>query len=82
MSVFTKKDVEYNLAKVERYIRDQAGNTIFTYIKCVGWMRFRELMNEPDHNLNPNQQKLIAEYKEIMDEKVREFWENQPGTQI
>lgn len=82
VSVFAKKDVEYNLAKVERYIRDQAGNTIFTYIKCVGWMRFRELMNEPDRNLNPNQQKLIAEYKEIMDEKTREFWENMPGTRI
>ena len=82
VSVFTKKDVEYNLAKVERYIRDQAGNTIFTYIKCVGWMRFRELMNETDRNLNPNQQKLIAEYKEIMDEKTREFWENMPGTRI
>lgn len=82
VSVFAKKDVEYNLAKVERYIRDQAGNTIFTYIKCVGWMRFRELMNEPDRNLNPNQQKLIAEYKEIMDEKTREFWDNMPGTRI
>lgn len=82
VSVFTKKDVEYNLAKVERYIRDQAGNTIFTYIKCVGWMKFRELMNETDRNLNPNQQKLIAEYKEIMDDKVREFWENMPGTRI
>lgn len=82
VSVFTKKDVEYNLAKVERYIRDQAGNTIFTYIKCVGWMKFRELMNETDRNLNPNQQKLIAEYKEIMDDKVREFWDNLPGTRI
>lgn len=78
ISVFTKKDVEYNLDKVQRYVMDQAGNSIRTLISCVGWLKFRELVNGLDKELNPNQQKLIAEYKEIMDEKTREYWEQNP----
>ncbi len=82
ISVFTKKDVEYNLDKVQRYVLDQAGNSIRTLISCVGWIKFRELVNDLDKELNPNQQKLIAEYKEKMDEKTREYWEKNPGTRI
>lgn len=82
ISVFTKKDVEYNLDKVQRYVLDQAGNSIKTLISCVGWMKFLELINGLDKELNPNQQKLIAEYKEIMDEKTREFWDKNPWSRF
>lgn len=82
VSVFTKKDVEYNLAKVERYVLDQAGNSIKTLISCVGWFKFRELLNGLDKDLNPNQLKLISEYKEIMDEKAREYWDRHPWSRF
>lgn len=82
ISVFTKKDVDYNLDKVQRYVIDQAGNSIRTLISCVDWFKFRELVNGLDKELNPNQQKLISEYREKMDAKIREYWESNPGTRI
>lgn len=73
ISVFSKKDVDYNLAKVERYLLKQVGNTIYTYCKCVGWAKLRELINDSEHNLNPNQQHLLNEYAAITDDKLTEY---------
>lgn len=82
ISVFTRKDVDYNLSRLERYVMEQAGNSIVTYIKCVGWFKFREMLNARDQELNPNQQKLVNEYKQITEEKIREYNLKRPGTRI
>lgn len=73
ISVFTKKDVDYNLASIERYILHQAGNTIYTYIKCLGWQQFHELILDSEHNLNVNQEQLISEYTLSNEEKLTKY---------
>lgn len=82
ISVFTRKDVDYNLSRVERYVYHQAGNSIRTLIECVGWFKFREMLNAQEQELNPNQQKLIAEYKQIAEDKKNEYYKKRPGTRI
>lgn len=82
ISVFTRKDVDYNLSRLERYVMQQAGNSIRTYIECVGWFKFREMLNAQEQELNPNQQKLIAEYKQIAEDKKNEYYKKRPGTRI
>lgn len=80
ISVFTKKDVDYNLSRLERYVFSQAGNSLVTYIKCVGWFKFREMLKavEEEKELNPNQQKLVAEYKQITEGKLEEYRKKNP----
>lgn len=82
ISVFTRKDVDYNLSRLERYVMEQAGNSIVTYIKCVGWFKFREMLNGREEELNPNQLKLVNEYKQITEEKKNEYYKKRPGTRI
>lgn len=82
ISVFTCKDVDYNLSRVERYVYYQAGNSIRTLIECVGWFKFREMLNALESELNPNQQKLVEEYKQIAEEKKNEYYKKRPGTRI
>lgn len=80
VSVFTKKDVDYDLSLLERYVFIQAGNSLITYIKCVGWFKFREMLKavEEEKELNPNQQKLVDEYKQITERKLEEYRKNHP----
>lgn len=78
ISVFTKKDVDYNLTRLERYVFDQAGNSIRTYIQCVGWVNFWAMIRNQDKDLNPMQQKLVDEYNKIRADRVEEFKKNNP----
>lgn len=80
ISVFTRKDVDYNLSRVERYVMQQAGNSIVTYINCVGWFKFREMLRSRDQELNPNQLKLIDEYTRLAEEQKNEYWKKRPCT--
>ena len=82
ISVFTRKDVDYNLLRLERYLIEQAGNSIVTYIKCVGWFKFREMLNAREQELNPNQLKLVNEYNQITEDKISEYYSKRPGTRI
>lgn len=82
ISVFTRKDIDYNLSRVERYVMDQAGNSIVTYINCVGWFKFREMLNAREQELNPNQLKLINEYNQIVEKQKEEYYKKRPGTRI
>lgn len=78
ISLYTPKGVEYNLTKLERYLFQQAGNSIDTYIQCVGVLKFREMLKHRDSLLNANQQALIDEYKQINLERLKELWNRNP----
>ncbi len=59
--------VEYNEISLENYVFRQAGNSIFTYIECFGIDKFMENLKKRGTQLNPNQLRLIAKYKEGVD---------------
>lgn len=84
VSVFTKKDVDYNLSRLERYVFSQAGNSLVTYIKCVGWFKFREMLKscEDEKELNPNQQKLVEEYNQITEGKLEDYRKKNPWSKF
>jgi phage replication initiation protein len=70
ISLYTKKDIEYNLSRVERYIFKQAGNSIDTYIQCVGIDYFLENLRKRETYLNIHQRALIDQYKAAIGEEV------------
>lgn len=65
ISLYSPKGVEYNLSKLERYVFEQAGNSIYAFIECVGSQYFWLRLKEREDFLNVNQQSLIAEYKAL-----------------
>lgn len=80
ISVYTKKDVEYNMSRLEHYVFDQAGKSIYTYIQCKGIVAFNQYLNEIMEGkvLNDNQRKLINEYATEKERKLLEYYQNQP----
>ena len=78
ITLYTPKGVEYNLTKLERYLFTQCGNSIDTYIQCMGELKFKEMLKHRDSFLNANQQALIDEYKQINEEKLKEYWNKHP----
>lgn len=78
ITLYTPKGVEYNLTKLERYLFTQCGNSIDTYIQCKGELKFREMLKHRDSFLNANQQALVDEYKQINEEKLKEYWKKHP----
>lgn len=63
VSVYTPQDVSTNLSRIGRYIFHQAGNSIETYIRCVGLTRFLEELKIRDTRLNIHQKRIIDEYR-------------------
>lgn len=59
--VYVKKDENYNLHRLQRYIIDQVGNSIETYFKCVGEEAFWETIFARKSRLNDRQRHLIDE---------------------
>lgn len=78
ISLYTPKGVEYNLTRLERYVFDQAGNSIETYIQCVGWQKFHEMLKHRDSYLNANQQALVAEFEAVKQMKLNEYRKAHP----
>lgn len=62
ISVTTKKDVDYNLHKIEHYIMHQAGNSVETIIRCIGVQEFMRRLKHRGTELNVHQKRLIDEY--------------------
>ena len=60
-----------------RYV-NKSRNSIDTYIQCVGFQKFREMLKHRDSLLNANQQTLIDEYKQINAEKLKEIHKKMP----
>lgn len=63
IKIFSPKTVDYNLARVKNYVINQAGNSIDTYITCVGSGKFMKELKERQSQLTENQIKVIAEYR-------------------
>jgi len=82
ISLFSRKDIEYNLSRLERYIFEQAGNSIYTYIKCVGSLFFQQMINKRVEFLNDNQSALVAEYQLINDKRLQEYREKHPWSRF
>lgn len=68
ISVFTRKDIDYNLCRLNRYVFGQAGNSIDTYIKCVGLVRFLDDLIKRQSKLNPKQRYLIEQSKLLIEQ--------------
>ncbi len=74
ISLYTKKDIDYNLSFLHRYVFNQAGNSVFTYIQCVGvtafleeLLGFKEDGKMKDRKLNVKQKYLIQQCKLLCD---------------
>jgi len=61
ISVYVKKDVEYNLHKLKRYVFHQCGNSIETLIRCIGGGDFFTELLERDTRLTERQKVLIKQ---------------------
>ena len=61
ISVYTRKDIDYNLCRLNKYVFKQAGNSIDTYIRCVGVFKFFEELVKRSSKLNPKQRYLIEQ---------------------
>ena len=68
ISVYTPKDIDYNLSRLNRYVFGQAGNSIDTYIKCVGLVQFLDDLVKRDSRLNPKQKYLIEQCKLLIEQ--------------
>ena len=63
ISLFSRKGVDYNLHKLEKFLFRQAANSCLTYINCVGLKSFVKMLQARDlSHLSDNQRKLISEY--------------------
>lgn len=66
ISVYTPKTVEYNLSRIGRYVFHQAGNSIDTYIRCVGLTKFLEDLKLRGQVLTVHQKHIINEYRAMI----------------
>lgn len=82
ITLYARKDIEYNLNRLERYIFEQAGNSILTYIKCVGITYFQQLIKTRDDFLNENQAALVAEYEAINAKRHQEYLNKHPWSRF
>lgn len=56
---FTKKDTEYNLMRLEKYVTQTAGAAIDTYIQCVGLKKFmQQVKKQASKKLNVKYEQL------------------------
>lgn len=78
VSVYSKKTVDYNMSRLESYMFHQCGNSIDTYLKCVGSMKFFEMLRERNSELNANQLQLIDDWSKLTEEKRAEYWIKHP----
>ena len=69
ISVYTAKDIDYNLSRLSKYVFDQAGNSIDTYIKCVGLVKFLDDLIKRHGKLTPKQKYLIEQCKLLVNEE-------------
>lgn len=63
VKIYSAKTVEYNLARVREYVINQAGNSICTYIACVGEEKFMEDLSNRKSQLTENQRRVIEDWK-------------------
>ncbi len=64
IKIFTKKEVDYNLSNVCRYVLEQAGNSISVFLSCYGVEELLNQLHKRKSQLNTNQRRLIADFLE------------------
>lgn len=70
ISVFTPKNIDYNLYRLHHYVMQQAGNSVETYIRCVGLFDFFErLKDRGTKGLTPKQRFLVQKFDRMDREK-------------
>lgn len=65
IQIYQKPGTEYNEIRLENYVFNQAGNSIFTYLKCFGSEKFEKMLNDRKTKLNQKQEYLIQKYKNM-----------------
>lgn len=78
ISLYTPKGIDYNLSRLEHYIYEQAGNSLYAFVQCVGTQYFWLKLKEREQYLNANQRDLIAEYSELrkqLHDELHSSWE-------
>lgn len=78
VSVYAQKDIEYNLSRLERYIYQQAGNSILTYINCVGLQYFLVEIKKRNEYLASHQRALVEEYEKIHETQLKNYRNKHP----
>ncbi|MCM1334591.1 MAG: replication initiation factor domain-containing protein [Bacteroides sp.] len=72
ISVFTPKNIEYNLPRLHHYVMEMAGNSVDTYIRCVGLYDFFDhLLHRGTKGLTMQQRFLVRECDHLEREKKR-----------
>lgn len=70
ISVFTPKNIEYNFPRLQRYVMQQAGNSVETYLRCVGlYDFFNDLLHRGTKGLTMQQRFLVQECDRMEREK-------------
>lgn len=78
ITLYSRRDIEYNLSRLERYIFEQAGNSLYTYIQCVGITYFQQQIKERGDYLNENQSALVAEYAALNEKRHLDYLKKHP----
>ena len=78
VQLYSKKDIEYNLTRLQRYVLGQAGASTLTYIKCVGLEHFMNELKEKSDSLTDLQLQLILEWEAIKQNRFDEFFKTHP----
>lgn len=72
ISVFTPKTIEYNLPRLHHYVMEMAGNSVETYIRCLGlYDFFNNLLKRGTKGLTPQQRFLVKECEHSSRENKR-----------
>ena len=71
IKLYSKKDLEYNLSRVEHYVFDMAGNSIFTYLQIVGTDYFLKKVSEREQFLNSLQDDLIKKESPAFQQRLQ-----------
>ncbi len=59
--------MEYNVFRLERFLRDTAGGGLYTWIKIFGLESLPELLKTRKGKLNPKHKMLLAQYVKMKD---------------
>lgn len=62
ISIYEKPGTEYNEYQLENFVFKQAGNSVYTYIKCFGEEEFFKKLYSRGTVLNPKHEMLISKY--------------------
>lgn len=70
IQLYSKKDIEYNLSRVEHYVFSMAGNSIYTYLQIVGADYFLKKVAEREAFLSSLQEDLIKKESPSFQQKL------------